>query len=136
MSELLQLCYNHPVFAVLGMNKCPSDTVVCATHLLAVPNVTGLDSGPTMLTALLVQQLYGLPITTLEKATSQAHVHPGFNVSDPLIITLVMNSVLTSSTGLSHPYSHPCFSVTYILLLWCPPSFPTLSQLGEEDLAT
>lgn len=86
MSELLQLCYNHPVlFAVFSMNKCPSDAVLCTTHLLAVPNVTGLDSGPTMLTALLVQQLYGLPITTLEEATSQARVHPGFNVSDRLI---------------------------------------------------
>lgn len=50
-------------------------------------------------------------------------------------ITPVMNSVLTSSTGLSHLYSHPCFSVTYILLLWCPP-FPALGELGEEDLAT
>lgn len=86
MSELLQLCSNHPVFfAVFSTNKCPCDTVPCTTHLLAVPNVTGLDSGPTMLTALLVQQLYGLPITTLEKATSQARVHPGFNVSDHII---------------------------------------------------
>lgn len=76
MSELLQVCYNHPVL----LNKCPGYAVLCTTRPLAVPNVTGLDSGPTMLTALLVQQLYGLLITTLEKATSQAHVDPGLNV--------------------------------------------------------
>lgn len=73
-----------PAGSVFKLNKCPSYAVLCRTHLLAVLNVTGLDSGPTMLTALLVQQLYGSLITTLETAATQARVYPGLMCSQIL----------------------------------------------------
>lgn len=87
VSELLQLCYNHPVlFAVFSTNKCPSDAVLCTTHLLAVPNVTG--AGFRTHNAHCLTSAATLWITNHhlgEKATSQAHVHPGFNVPDRLV---------------------------------------------------
>lgn len=67
--------------SVFSVNKCPSYAVLCRTRLLAVLNVMGLDSGPTLLTALLVQQLYGSLIPTLERAAAHARVDPGLMCS-------------------------------------------------------
>lgn len=53
-------------------------TPFCVRHIYLLYRMSrGLDSGPTMLTALLVQQLYGLPITTLGK---KPHLRPTFTL--------------------------------------------------------
>lgn len=51
LSELEQLSVRPPG-SVFSVSKCPSYAVLCGTRLLAVLNVTGLNSGATTLTCL------------------------------------------------------------------------------------
>lgn len=145
MSELLQVRYRPG--SVFNVNKCPSYAVVCRTHLLAVLNVPGLDSGPTMLTALLVQQLSGSLMPTLERAPTQARLHPGFMCSQ-----IILPSSLKAAGNMTQVVCCVCYHPVQVLDIYNPTRVyqraeccvlnpwtdsPRLSRsASREDLAT
>lgn len=100
-SKCLSLCSSVPIIQCCLLCSARTNvpaTPFCVRHIYLLYRMSrGLDSGPTMLTALLVQQLYGLPITTL--GGKKPHLRPTF--------TLGLMCQIVLWRGRNAGYEHP-----------------------------